>query len=296
MARRRRLLDYGIAAALLICAFLLFLASAKKADDRNMLDRGVLRVAAPLEAGVGWVVGGVGDLLGGYVWLRDVDGENAELRVENERLRAVNAELRRRQIDIDELSALLEMKQELPARSIGARVIAGSLSAHYRLLRVAVDRGGDEVREGMPVVTGAGLIGRIDEVYSDYAEVLLVTDTRSSIDVSLPRTGGRGVLTGLGRSDRYLAKLEQLDRNEAVEVGDPVVTSGLKGKFPARLSVGVVTRVHSDPSSLFQEVEVKPAVDFSGFEAVLILQTVPPPPSKGDSADDEPMARRVRGQ
>lgn len=297
MARRRRLLDYGIAAALLICAFLLFLANAKNPDDRNVIDRGVLRVAAPLEAGVAWVVGGVGDLIGGYLWLRDVDGENAELRAENERLRQRNAELRRTQIDTDELATLLQMKQELPSRSIGARVIAGSLSPHFRLLRVSIDRGGAEVREGMPVVTGSGLLGRIDAVYADYAEVLLITDPRSSVDISLPRTGGRGVLTGLGRSDRYLAKLEQLDRSRAVEVGDPIVTSGLNGKFPARLAVGTVTRVRSDPSSLFQEVEVEPAVDFSSFEAVLILQTVAPPPSpRGAESEDEPMARRVRGQ
>lgn len=296
MARRRRLLDYGIAAALLTCAFLLFLANAKGADDRNGLDRAVLRVAAPLEAGVAWVVGGVGDLIGGYVWLRDVDGENAELRAENERLRHVNAELRRRQIDNRELTELLRMKHQLPSRSLGARVIAGSLSPHFRLLRVAVDAGGEQVRAGMPVVTGAGLIGRIDAVYSDYAEVLLITDPRSSIDISLPRTGGRGVLTGLGRSDRYVAKLEQLDRARAVEVGDPVVTSGLGGKFPARLAVGTVVSVRSEPGSLFQKVEVEPAVDFSSFEAVLILQTVPPAAESPAEAVDEPMARRVRGQ
>ena len=294
--RRRRLLDYSIAAVLLTFAFLLFFANARGASDRNALDRTVLKIAAPIEAGVAWAIGGVGDLAGGYIWLRGVDDENAELRAENERLRQENADLRRRQIDTEELVSLLQMKRDLPSRSVGARVIAGSLSPHFRLLRVSVDHGGEAVREGMPVVTGSGLIGRIDAVYSDYAEVLLITDPRSSVDVLLPRTGGRGVLTGLGRSDRYLAKLEQLDRTSAVEVGDTIVTSGLGRKFPARLAVGVVTRVRSDPSSLFQEVEVEPAVDFSSFESVLIIQTVPPPPAEGKSEiEDAPMARRVRG-
>lgn len=305
MARRRRLLDYAIAVVLLICAFLLFLANAKETRDRNGLDRAVLRVAAPIEAVVSWAVGGLGDLVNGYVWLRDIDGENAELRAENERLRLENAALRQRQIDVAELSELLEMKRSLPSRSVAARVIGGSLTTQFRLARVSVDQGGDAITAGMPVVTGDGLVGRVDEVYSDYAEVLLITDPRSSVDVALPRTGGRGVLTGLGRSDRYVAKIEQLDRSRAVEVGDEVVTSGLGGKFPARLAVGVVTRVRSDPSSLFQEVEVEPAVDLSDFEAVVILQTVAPTPQSREPAGAEPanggapvepVARRVRAQ
>jgi rod shape-determining protein MreC len=300
MAARRRFLDYVIAVVLLICAFLLFLANAKSADSRNGLDRVVLRVSSPLEAAVSWVVGGAGDLVNGYVWLRDIDSENAELRAENERLRLENAALRQRQIDVAELSSLLEMKERLPSRALGARVIGGALTEHFRLARLSIDRGGDGVAPGMPVVTGDGLVGRIEEVASDYAEVLLITDLRSSVPVALPRSGGRGVLSGLGRSDRYVAEIEQLPRDIEIEVGDPVVTSGLGGKFPARLAVGTVSRVRSDPSSLYQKVEVAPAVDFSSFEAVMILQTVAPlapDASSGEPAKKvAPVARRVRGK
>ena len=101
-----------------------------------------------------------------------------ELRAENERLRVENALLRQRQIDVDELASLLEMKRRLPSRSVAARVVGGSLTAHYRLARVSVDGGSSAIAPGMPVVTGAGLIGRVEEVVGGYADVLLITDPR----------------------------------------------------------------------------------------------------------------------
>lgn len=292
---RRRLLDYCIATALIACALLLFLANAKGTGNRNGLDRAVLRIAAPLERGVGWVIGGVGGVFNRYVWLRDIDAENRELRRVNEDLRRENAALRRRQVDAEELADLLEMRQRITARGVGARVVAGSLSPQFRILRIAVDRGEGEVSTGMPVVTGDGLLGRIETTYSDYAEVLLITDPRSSVDVALPRSGGRGVLTGEARADRYVARIEQLDRDVAVKVGDPVVTSGLGRAFPAGISVGKVASVRADPSSLYQQVEVEPAVDFTHFSSVLVLQTVPPPSRPDDKpAPNPPVAQRVR--
>jgi rod shape-determining protein MreC len=290
---RRRILDYSIAAALVVCALLLFFANARGAE-RSGFDRAILRIAAPLEAAAGWVIGGVGDVFHRYIWLRDVDGENRELRAVNEELRRENADLRQRQVDLDELADLLGMRERLRARGVGARVVAGSLSPHFRLLRVSVDRGEGEIAAGAPVVTGAGLVGRVEAVYAGYSEVLLITDPRSSVDVALPRSGGRGVLTGEGRSDRYVARLEQLDRDAAARVGDPVVTSGLGGAFPAGIAVGKITAVRSDPSSLYQEVEVEPAVDFTRFESVLILLTVAPPPTDDPAPERVPMARRVR--
>lgn len=298
---RRRILEITIAGALTVCAGLLLLSNAKDEPSRNALDRAVLRIASPFERVVSWVVSGIGDIGNRYVWLRDVDGENAELRSENEELRRQLADARRAASDTEALEELLDFKERVPARTVGARLSSGSLSPQYRLIRVRLDRGGDEVREGMPVVTGDGLVGRIETVLGNTCEVLLVTDPRSSIDVVATGSGGRGVLTGTADQTRYVAKIEQLDRGVAIRVGDAVTTSGLGGLFPAGLELGKVTAVQSDPSSLYQNVEVSPAVDFASLDRMLILLTVPPPPhSTGTDAPtelpaDAPVAKRVRG-
>ncbi len=292
---RRRILEVTITVALTLCAGLLLLANAKSASSRNVVDRIVLGIASPLERAVSWVVSGIGDVGNRYVWLRDIDSENSELRVDNERLRGELSAALGLAADTKALEALLEFKIQTDARTLGARLIAGSLSPHYRLIRVSLDRGSDEVARGMPVVTGSGLVGRVESAVAGTCEVLLVTDPRSSVDVLLPRTGGRGVLSGLATSDRYAAKMEQLDRAQPIRVGDPVVTSGLGGGLPAGVEVGSIAAIASDPSSLYQDVEVRPSVEFSSLDRVLILLTVPPATEEEPVESAKPMAGRVRG-
>jgi rod shape-determining protein MreC len=133
----------------------------------------------------------------------------------------------------------------------------------------------------MPVIAGTGPVGKIDKVYGDYADVMLVSDPRSRIDVAIKRTGGRGVLIGLGRSDSYACKITTLELSSKQElravVGDEVVTSGVGSVFPPGLVVGTITKLSGD-DGMFQNVEVRPTVDVSRVRAVMVLLAPPPPP------------------
>jgi rod shape-determining protein MreC len=112
---------------------------------------------------------------------------------------------------------------------------------------------------------------------------MLISDPGSSVEILLPRTGGRGILTGLGRSDAYTCTLQWLeqptspDEDTTAKVGDKVITSGLGAAFPAGIEVGTVSRV-AGKSGMFQEVEVEPAVDLSTLRAAMVLLAPPPPP------------------
>ena len=96
--------------------------------------------------------------------------------------------------------------------------------------RVAGER---DIQPGMPVITGTGPVGRINKVFGDYADVTLISDASSSIEVVIPRTGGRGILTGLGKPTSYACTIQWLEAaskpESRVQVGDEVVTSGLGG-------------------------------------------------------------------
>jgi rod shape-determining protein MreC len=133
----------------------------------------------------------------------------------------------------------------------------------------------------MPVITGGGPVGRVDKAYGDYADVTLISDPGSSIEVVIPRTGGRGILTGLGRPDSYACAVEWLEKQNKpeakLEIGDEVVTSGLGASFPPGLVVGKVSKVSKD-DGMFQRVEVEPVVDVSRVRAVMVLLAPPPPP------------------
>jgi len=283
MTLRRRLIDWLLAGLLLAIPALILRSSLKDPSETSKLDEAVLRVSAPLQAAVSWVVDGVGGVWSRYVSLIDVEGENRELRTENERLRKDLAAATRRAIDIGALEEMLDLKQSLPADTVGGRVIGASMSAYYRVLRIRIDRGAPEVGVGMPVLTSHGLVGRIAKVYGGHADVMLTTDPASSVAVTIARTGVSGKLDGLGEPDAYRCKLEWVERADLpgggapVEEGDKVITSG-RGDFPAGIEVGVVSKVVSKDYGMFQEVYVEPTVDFSRLQGVTVLLAPPPPP------------------
>ena len=277
---RRKFVDWGLTALLVLVPALVLRASLARGTP-STLDTALLRITAPLEAGVSWIVEGVGGLWGRYVAVVDVEAENRELRAENDKLRRQLAQMARRAFDVEALEDLAVVKKQTPADTLGARVIGAPLSLQYRVIRLRIDRGEREVAPGMPVIVGTGPVGRIDKVYGDYADVTLISDPASSIEVVIPRTGGRGMLTGLGRPDSYACTIEWLEKqtkpDARVDVGDEIVTSGLGASFPPGLVVGKVSKVSHD-DGMFQRVEVEPAVDVSRVRAVEVLLAPPPPP------------------
>ncbi|MEO7732229.1 MAG: rod shape-determining protein MreC [Kofleriaceae bacterium] len=291
MTLRRRLVDWLLTGFLILLPALVLRASLSRSAP-SALDQALLRITAPLEKGVSWLVEGIGGTWSRYVALVDVEAENRELRDDNERLRKDLAAMTRRAYDVAALEDLAVVKKRTPADTLGARVIGAPLTPQFRVVRLKIDRGDREVASDMPVITSEGPVGRVDKVYGNYADVVLISDPSSRIDVVIRDpaqpaaqvNGARGLLVGMGRADSYACKIEWLERQgrqgppEAkVKIGDEVVTSGLGASFPAGLVVGKVSKIIGD-DGMFQSVEVNPTVDVSRVRAVMVLLAPPPPP------------------
>jgi rod shape-determining protein MreC len=61
-------------------------------------------------------------------------------------------------------------------------------------------------------------------------------------------------------------------KTEDIKVGDIIVTSGLDADVPKGFVAGEVVNVNKTAAGYFQLVEVRPAVDFSKLEEVLIVK------------------------
>src|SRR4029077_13081948 len=99
MTLRRRLVDWALTGLLVLLPALVLRASLARSAP-STLDTALLRLTSPLQAGVSWIVEGIGGLWGRYVALVDVESENRELRDENERLRKQLATVTRRAFDV----------------------------------------------------------------------------------------------------------------------------------------------------------------------------------------------------
>jgi rod shape-determining protein MreC len=279
----RRFRDAAICVALLAIPFFFLNANLKDPGKTNVIDRLVLQISAPIQYVATQFAHGVSSIWEEYVWLIDVKEDNDRLRAANARLRAENQRLSQQGRENRRLRALLQLREQIGGETLSAQVIGKEVSPFFRVIRVTLDRGErDHVRAGMPVISSEGLVGQVRRAWGRYSDVLLTVDRTSAIDVVVQRTGARGMLRGTGETDRYLCRLEYLQRTDEVRVGDLVHTSGLGQRFPASILVGRITRVSQREFGLYQEAEITPAVDFSGLEEVLIMTAG----SRSDSADD----------
>src|SRR5450432_1673282 len=138
MTLRRRMVDWSLAGLLLIIPALI-LRSSLKTGELSVFDQAVLRVSAPLESAVSWMVEGVGGVWSRYVALVGVEKENRELRDDNDKLCKELAAMARRAYDAEALEQLVELKKRTPADTLGARVIAASTSPFFRVVRIRID-------------------------------------------------------------------------------------------------------------------------------------------------------------
>lgn len=201
--------------------------------------------------------------------------DNAELRQENARLLQWQEVARRLAVENTELRDLVKLVPENTVHAIAARVIADSGGAFAR--NVLIDVGSrDGVRRGQAAMTGEGLVGRVAEVGTRTARVLLLTDLNSHIPVELDQSHVRAMLNGDNSQEPQLAYLPP---KTEVKVGTRIVTGGAGGVFPPGLPVGVVSSVSGDvirvePYAELARLELLRIVDF-GLSGVLPQSVVP---------------------
>lgn len=215
-------------------------------------------------------------------WFGSVD-DYKRLRTENERLRDELDTYRGKAAQFDDAIRerrevlsfnKLEVVNDIP--SVLARVSGASLSNFENT--VEIDRGSnDGIAAGMPVVTGAGLVGRVLSVNRASARIVLMNDADSRTGVRLSRSGVVGVAVG-SAPDQPLT-ITGIEPDAVVEPGDQVVTAGLPGaRFPAGIPVGTIRSATIRPGALEQELTLDPLAELGSMTFVRVLLWLPPSP------------------
>ncbi len=192
----------------------------------------------------------------------------ADLRGENERLRADNARLLQwqavaRSLEQENLAykQILNHVDDPRPAFITARVIGDAGGAFVRtvLLNAGTD---DGVRVGQAAVNAEGLVGRVVEAGRRSARILLLTDLNSRIPVVVEQTRVPVILAG-DNSDH--PRLSFAPVNAEFEPGERIVTSGHGGMLPPGLPVGEIA------STIDGVARVRPYANWSSLEYVRVL-------------------------
>jgi rod shape-determining protein MreC len=226
---------------------------------------------AEAQRGLSAGVSGIRRVWNRYVWLRGVEAENADLRRQLDDVRVQYQERRALADRARLLEDLLTFRDRSNLQTVAAEIIASSASPDFRTL--TIDKGTRQgLRPDMAVIAASGVVGRVVVPSPGAAKVQLLTDRNAAAGALIERSRAQGVAIGGG--DERL-RLDYVSEAADVVVGDLVVTSGIDGIYPKGFTLGYVDTVEKNGPA-YKRITIRPAVNFSSLETVLVVLTPTP--------------------
>jgi rod shape-determining protein MreC len=193
--------------------------------------------------------------------------QNQRLKREIDLLRQKLNSLNEAYLENIRLQKLLSLKQKSTYKVIAARVIARSPDSWSSI--IIIDKGSKNgIKRGMAAINYLGLLGRVSETTAFTSKIMLINDPNLSISGIVQRSRQEGLVSGtLGNHliMRYLS--EESD----IKIQDVIVSSGLNEIYPKGLLIGTVVDLGEEFSGLSRYALIKPAVNLSNIEEVLII-------------------------
>ena len=207
------------------------------------------------------------------------------IREENEKLKIENAELKEKNISMENIIAkeeFLKNEYNLYLKNkeslLSANVIA--LDSNSLLIRFNINKGSkDGVKVGDIIVQGTvgedentyikAVVGKVIEVGYNWSKVSSLVDSSSNVSFNVVRTQSYGAING---QENNLLSGFMYKSDADIIVGDKLVTSGRGGIFPSDLYIGEVTEVKSSENNLEKKISVKSPVDFTTLFRVFVIR------------------------
>ena len=230
-------------------------------------------ISTPFRAAFNYCADGVQGFVDYFTEFDRISAENEELRKENEELKKLQADLEVLKEENAWLRDFLDVKNHNTSFEFEDATVIGknSSSAHSTLI---LNKGSlHGIAEGMVVIAGQGLVGRVTEVGLNTCEILCITDISSSIGALVERSAMIGIIEGYYENEcRFLYTTGFSDASD-IEVGDVIISSGSGSIYPYGLKIGTVTEVTLDDASRSVIATIKSAVDIQNVNRVMIIKS-----------------------
>jgi rod shape-determining protein MreC len=263
---------------------LLISAQVQSQSGGRLLETAIFSAFSEVQRGTGSAIGSVRNVWGSYIALRGLKAKNDALRTQ---LADLQVKLQQEHALAErsaQLQQLLDLRSRVVLPTLAAEVIGGDASPG--LHTVTINKGeADGVRANFAIISPQGVVGRVlDRPAAHAARVQLLISRNAGAGVMIERSRAGGVVVG-GAEDPPLL-MEYVANLADVKVGDTVVTTGTDGIYPKGYPVGRVESVERG-AGLYRRISVRPVVDFSNIEEVLVVM-VSPAADAGPAARPEP--------
>ncbi len=256
--------------AVLLGHVILISAQVQSRSGVPVLEAVAFGIFAQAQRGMASVITGVREVWSGYVGLRHVRAENEILKKELADTQIALQQQRALADRTRSLEQLLEFRDRTNLKMTAAEIVAAAAAPDFRT--VTVDKGTRQgLKPDMAVIAPGGIVGRVVVPSANAAMVQLLIDRNAAAGAIIERRESRaqGVVVGTGE-DRL--RMEYVSETADVAVGDVVVSSGIDGIYPKGFIIGRV-EVVDKAGPAYKTILVRPAVDFTSLEEVLIVLT-----------------------
>jgi rod shape-determining protein MreC len=266
--------------AVMVGHVILISAQVQTRDGGKVLESVTFGLFAGIQRGTSGFVDGWHRLWSGYIALRGVRAENEALKQKMAELQVRLQEERALAQRSQKLQELLGLKSQTALPTLAADVIAGDATPGIPSVWINQgERAG--VRPDMAVIAAAGIVGRILGPLAPHAaRVQLIIGRNAGAGAMIERSRAGGVIVGTAGDPPLL--MEYVSNLSDVRTGDLIVTAGNDGIYPKGFAIGRVEAAERG-AGLYKRITVRPVVDFSNVEEVLVVLAPPPEPPTAEA-------------
>ncbi len=196
--------------------------------------------------------------------------ENTRLKEEIDELKEEVYKSRELQEQYEWISEYLELKMQRNDFKFVDADVCGGESGNYSSVYMLDVGTADGIEKNMTVLSSGVVLGYISEVGKNWSKVTSILEASASVGVFVERSGVMGVLEGeYSLSRDGICRMNYLEENADIKVGDRIVTSGYGSVYPRGLIVGYVESIENNEFSRTVVAYVRPeAFNLSGTDRI----------------------------
>lgn len=260
-----------IVAIVAIILIIIIVFTSTQREEMTLVEKWIGNILNPINEVVNTSTTTVGESLSSIFNFSKIASENEALKKEIEVLEKEVIETRLHRDELEELRglkfALNYIEEDEKFRPIAANISAKSSSNWFDVFTIDVGKK-HGISKNSIVLASNGLVGKVYDVGGNWAKVISIIDSNSSVSFQVLRNRNyQGIISG-SITNELVGYL--FDPTAEVVVGDKLITSGL-GMYPGGVMIGEVVEVSKSNDQLLKTVTVEPAVNFQRLNKVLVM-------------------------
>ncbi len=260
-------------AATLIFVICIIVGTSLSKRRANAVEDVAGSIFTPVQSGVS---GAANSVRGFFNYLKNMKGYEKENEKLREKIAALEDEIRKTEnlkTENERLRKMLDLKEnEKNFKTVSADVVSYQMDNFSK--SYTINKGlKDGITQNCAVITPYGLVGYVSRVGRNWAHISPIIDTKVSVSANIVRVANTAIIQGdMSLMAEGLCKMSYVAKDSGVEVGDYIETSGAGGIIPEGIYIGKVTEIRDDVTGVSREAIIKPGVDFSDLNEVMVIK------------------------